>query len=49
MHDGVVARDVYATAIDYIKAKKPQFEKYFVKTIGFGVCWFKQNTISLTS
>ncbi|KAF8337624.1 FACT complex subunit SPT16 [Cantharellus anzutake] len=37
MHDGAVAKDVYATAVDYIKAKMPHLEKHFVKTIGFGM------------
>jgi nucleosome binding factor SPN SPT16 subunit len=37
MRDGVIAKDVYATAVDYVKAKKPELEKNFVKNIGFGV------------
>ena len=38
MKDGVVARDVYNHAVAYIREKKPDLEKYFVKSIGFGVC-----------
>ncbi|KAJ8699613.1 FACT complex subunit spt16 [Pleurotus ostreatus] len=37
MKDGVVARDVYQHAVDFIKAKKPELEKKFVKNIGFGM------------
>lgn len=37
MKDGVVSRDVYQHAVDFIKAKKPELEKKFVKNIGFGV------------
>ncbi|KAF8201718.1 FACT complex subunit SPT16 [Pholiota molesta] len=35
MKDGVTARDVYQHAVDYIKGKKPELEKFFVKNIGF--------------
>lgn len=37
MKDGVTARDVYQHAVDYIKGKKPELEKFFVKNIGFAV------------
>ena len=38
LKDGAVARDVYLHAISYIKEKKPELEKHFVKNIGFSVC-----------
>jgi hypothetical protein len=38
MKDGVTARDVYQHAISFIRDKKPDLEKNFVKNIGFGVC-----------
>lgn len=37
MKEGVQARDVYQHAISFIKEKKPELEKHFVKTVGFGV------------
>ena len=37
LKDGVVARDVYLHALSYIKEKKPELEKHFVKNIGFAV------------
>ena len=37
MRDGVTAKDVYAAAVDYVKGRKPELEKNFVKNIGFGV------------
>jgi nucleosome binding factor SPN SPT16 subunit len=37
IQDGVIAKDVYQHAISYIKGKKPELEKHFVKNIGFGV------------
>lgn len=37
LQDGVTARDVYQHAISYIREKKPELEKNFVKNIGFGV------------
>lgn len=37
MKDGAVGRDVYIHALTYIKEKKPELEKHFVKNIGFGV------------
>ena len=37
MRDGVAANEVYAAAVDYVKAKKPSLEKNLVKNIGFGV------------
>jgi nucleosome binding factor SPN SPT16 subunit len=49
MHDGAVAKDVYAAAIDYIKTKMPHLEKHFVKTIGFGVGIIGDDLSSFTS
>jgi nucleosome binding factor SPN SPT16 subunit len=37
LQDGVTARDVYQHAISYIREKKPDLEKNFVKNVGFGV------------
>jgi nucleosome binding factor SPN SPT16 subunit len=39
MRDGVLAKEVYAAAVDYIKAKKPDLEKNFAKNMGFGVSY----------
>ncbi|TDL27246.1 FACT complex subunit SPT16 [Rickenella mellea] len=35
--DGVTAREVYQHAITYIREKRPDLEKHFVKNIGFGM------------
>ncbi|KAF2220252.1 FACT complex subunit spt16 [Elsinoe ampelina] len=35
--DGVVAKDLYKKAIDLIKSKKPELEKNFVKSVGYGI------------
>ena len=37
MKEGAVARDVYQHALAYVKEKKPELEKHFVKNIGHGV------------
>ena len=37
MRDGVVAKDVYAKALSLVKAKKPDLEKNFLKSVGAGV------------
>lgn len=37
LQDGIAARDVYQHAISYIREKKPELEKNFVKSVGFGV------------
>lgn len=37
MKDGVTAREVYQHALNYVKEKKPELEKHFVKTVGHGV------------
>lgn len=35
--DGITAREVYQHALSYVKEKKPELEKHFVKNVGFGV------------
>ncbi|KAF3057945.1 FACT complex subunit ctc-2 [Daldinia childiae] len=35
--DGVVAKDVYSKALSYIKSKKPELEKHFLKNVGAGI------------
>ncbi|OCB84155.1 FACT complex subunit SPT16 [Sanghuangporus baumii] len=37
MKDGVIARDVYMHAISYIREKRPELEKHFVKNAGFSM------------
>ena len=37
MKDGITAREVYQHAISFIKLRKPELEKNFVKNLGFGV------------
>ncbi|EKM55643.1 uncharacterized protein PHACADRAFT_173804 [Phanerochaete carnosa HHB-10118-sp] len=37
MKDGVTARDVYQHALTYVKEKKPELEKHFVKNVGHGM------------
>ncbi|KAI9316735.1 FACT complex subunit-domain-containing protein [Dichotomocladium elegans] len=37
IHDGVKIRDVYKQALEYIVAKRPDLEKHFTKTVGFGM------------
>lgn len=37
MKPGIVAKDVYQHALDFVKEKSPQLEKNFVKNVGFGV------------
>lgn len=39
MKDGAVARDLYQHAVSYVKKHKPDYEKHFVKNIGFGVSY----------
>jgi nucleosome binding factor SPN SPT16 subunit len=42
LKDGTIARDAYHHALKYVREKKPELEKNFVKNIGFGVSnrWF---------
>ncbi len=44
---GVVAKDVYNKALSYIRSKKPDLEKHFLKSIGCGVGLEKKD-MSLT-
>ncbi|KAI4733388.1 FACT complex protein [Aureobasidium sp. EXF-12298] len=37
MKDGMVAKDVYTKALGLIKSKKPELEKNFVKSVGYGI------------
>ncbi|GAB7356004.1 hypothetical protein MBLNU459_g6628t2 [Dothideomycetes sp. NU459] len=37
MKDGTVAKDVYNKAIALVKSKKPELEKSFVKSVGYGI------------
>ncbi|KAI1439115.1 FACT complex subunit SPT16 [Xylaria sp. CBS 124048] len=37
IQDGAVAKDVYNKALSYVKSKKPDLEKHFVKNIGWGI------------
>jgi len=34
--DGAVAKDIYKKAIDLVKSKKPELEKHFCKSVGYG-------------
>ena len=37
LKDGAVAKDIYAKAHSLIKSKKPELEKHFGKTVGYGI------------
>ncbi|KAK4452354.1 FACT complex subunit ctc-2 [Podospora aff. communis PSN243] len=37
IRDGVVVKDVYNKALSFVKSKKPDLEKHFLKNIGFGI------------
>jgi len=37
VRDGAVAKDIYAKAIDLVRSKKPDLEKNFVKSVGYGI------------
>lgn len=37
VRDGAVIKDVYNKALGVLKAKKPELEKYFVKSVGSGI------------
>ena len=43
--DGVVARDVYAHALAFVREKKPELEKKFVKNIGHVVSSVRSETL----
>lgn len=49
MRDGVPARDIYSQALTYIKEKKPELERYFLKSIGFGMGMEFRDTAYLLS
>ncbi|KAF8531659.1 FACT complex subunit SPT16 [Gautieria morchelliformis] len=49
MRDGATARDVYTHALSYIKEKKPELERYFLKSIGFGMGMEFRDTAYLLS
>ena len=37
MKDGATAREVYQHVLSLVKEKKPELEKHFIKTTGYGV------------
>jgi nucleosome binding factor SPN SPT16 subunit len=37
MKDGAVAKDIYNRALNLLKSKKPELEKNFLKTVGYGI------------
>ncbi|KAK0614179.1 transcription elongation complex subunit [Immersiella caudata] len=37
IRDGVVVKDVYNKALSFVRSKKPELEKHFLKNIGFGI------------
>ncbi|KAI2625588.1 SPT16-domain-containing protein [Hypoxylon sp. NC1633] len=37
IRDGVVTKDVYSKALGYIKTRRPELEKHFLKTVGMGI------------
>lgn len=37
IRDGAVAKDVYNKALGYVRSKKPELEKHFVKNVGYGI------------
>ncbi|KAI0206769.1 FACT complex subunit SPT16 [Astrocystis sublimbata] len=37
IREGAIAKDVYHKALSYVKSKKPDLEKHFVKNIGWGI------------
>ena len=37
LKDGAVAKELYQHALSFVKEKKPELEKHFVKIIGFAV------------
>ncbi|KAH7910168.1 FACT complex subunit SPT16 [Hygrophoropsis aurantiaca] len=37
MKEGITAREVYNHAVEYVKDKRPELEKSFVKNAGFGI------------
>ncbi|CCM03865.1 uncharacterized protein FIBRA_06015 [Fibroporia radiculosa] len=50
LKEGAVARDVYQRALTFIKEKKPELEKHFVKNVGHGMGMeFRDSTYLLSS
>jgi nucleosome binding factor SPN SPT16 subunit len=43
MKAGIALKDVYATAVNIVKTKKPELESAFVKSIGFAVSYCLMN------
>ncbi|EPE03114.1 fact complex subunit spt-16 [Ophiostoma piceae UAMH 11346] len=37
IRDGIACKDIYAKAVSYVKSKKPELEKHFVRNIGYGI------------
>ncbi|KAI0472979.1 FACT complex subunit spt-16 [Xylariaceae sp. FL0804] len=37
IRDGVTAKEIYNKAVGYVKSKKPDLEKHFVKNVGAGI------------
>jgi nucleosome binding factor SPN SPT16 subunit len=37
IRDGVTVKDVYNKALNFIRAKKPDLEKHFLKNVGYGI------------
>ncbi|KAK0616070.1 FACT complex subunit-domain-containing protein [Bombardia bombarda] len=37
IRDGVVIKDLYNKAYNFVKSKKPELEKHFLKNIGYGI------------
>ncbi|KDQ13142.1 hypothetical protein BOTBODRAFT_66895 [Botryobasidium botryosum FD-172 SS1] len=50
LKDGTPARDVYLHALNYVKGKRPELEKNFVKNVGFGMgLEYRDNAYILTA
>ena len=50
IRDGVAAKDVHSKAMGVIKSKKPELEKKFVSSVGYGIgIEGRDNTISLNA
>jgi nucleosome binding factor SPN SPT16 subunit len=45
---GISTRDVYHAALAFVKEKKPELEKNFVKNVGFGVGLSRSSKLSAT-
>lgn len=50
VRDGAVAKDVYKKALELVKSKKPELEKSFVRTVGYGIgIEIRDNQLSLNA